>query len=174
MSLPSYAHSEGGAQTRLAPSGTLCPVDLARSVDELQLPQVGPRGVQSAETTLLTYSRWVKHSLPLLPLPDVHQPRQKTLPTNFTPRRSPRLAASTQQRVLAAQQTKLMLVATLGVTSHSGTSAVTKFHKLFDNPLTDHITALVALFRMSVPASLPSDSVTVATSSTVAHLVPAC
>ena len=89
-------------------------------------------------------------------LPDVQRARP-TKPAVFTPRRSKRLAA---RNAPVAQRFQLLLAASLGLDqgSTSGHQVVlSNFVKLFDNQLShEHIAALVALFKISVPGSLPS------------------
>lgn len=150
---------------------------LVRSVSPLQSPLSCPTNIQPTETALLTYSCRIKRALPfpLLPLPDVQQVRRKVLHSNFTPRRSPRLASSYPNRAPATQCTQLIPAATMGVTSDTASGTVSKFHKLFGNLLSiDHIKAPAALFRMLVPATLPSETISIATPSSVIAPVPAC
>lgn len=142
--------ASSGDTNRLTPSCALAdnavvtrPKDNRGSPDGQHPPQLNwfsnHLTVTSAEVAFLTYSRRVERELPtpLLPLPDVQQSRRRILPTNFTPRHSLRIAASSQQRVPAAQHTQLMLAATLGVASDSDSVTVANLQQFFDKPLSN-------------------------------------
>lgn len=111
------------------------------------------------KVSLLTYSRRVKlqQEAPILPLPDVQQLCRLAQPPSFTPRRSALLAASSMKSALVEQQTQLMLARSLEF-SQDQSSTLIKFKELFNAPLPrEHILTLAALFRMLVPAGLPSE-----------------
>lgn len=167
-----------GASLALTLSGIECSARLENLMEpQLQSLHSSPRGTQLVETALITYSRRIKCALPspILSLPDVQQARWNVLPTNFTPRRSARLTASYSNCAPTALRTKLMLATTLGVSADSASGTVTKFHKLFNSPLSsDQIKALATRFRMSVPTAMPCDGTSIATTSAAISPVPAC